>query len=117
MSSYTSEPELSSVSGYFSHGGDATCPPLLPFDAMPLLVDVDGAAKLLSLSSRSIWRLNESGRLPAVHIGRATRWVTADVVSFVDSLRQRTPKCGANGSASPAESEARVVGPTTIPSY
>ena len=116
MNNYASERELSSVSGYFNHGGDALYPPPHPFDAMPLLVDVDGAAKLLSLSTRTVWRLNENGRLPAVHIGRATRWATADVVSFVDALRQRDPRCVMNEPASLAESETRIASPTTIPS-
>jgi excisionase family DNA binding protein len=36
----------------------------------PLAVDVPGAARLLSVSSRTVIRLIKSGRLPASRIGR-----------------------------------------------
>jgi len=58
-------------------------------DALPLLVDVHIAAAMLDVSPRTIWRLAESGELTPVRIGRATRWVTVDVLAFVERLRER----------------------------
>jgi excisionase family DNA binding protein len=46
-----------------------------------LLVTVAEAAKMLSLSRRTLWRLTKAGKLPAVRYGRAVRY-------SVDELRR-----------------------------
>ncbi|MFN0012135.1 MAG: helix-turn-helix domain-containing protein [Phycisphaerales bacterium] len=38
--------------------------------AQPLLLDIAEAARLLSLSDRTVWTLTDSGELPHVRIGR-----------------------------------------------
>jgi excisionase family DNA binding protein len=56
----------------------------------PCLVDVKDAAQMLAVSDRTIWRLVEIGQLPApVHLGRSARWPVADLLSYVDSLREQ----------------------------
>jgi excisionase family DNA binding protein len=39
-----------------------------------LLVTVAEAAKMLTLSRRTLWRLTKDGKLPAVRYGRAVRY-------------------------------------------
>lgn len=39
-----------------------------------LLVDALEAARLLMISTRTLWTLTRSGQLPAVRIGRAVRY-------------------------------------------
>jgi len=57
----------------------------------PALLDVEAAAYMLAISTRTIWRLLEQGSFPQpVRIGRATRWRTSDVERFVDELTNRT---------------------------
>ena len=51
-----------------------------------LLVDVDGAAELLTWSRRSVERLSASGELPSVKIGRSLRFRVTDLIAFVESL-------------------------------
>ncbi len=55
-----------------------------------LLVDVNDVAQMLGVSARTVWRLAEVGQLPRpLHVGRAARWRTIDVLDFVDELRER----------------------------
>ena len=54
----------------------------------PLLVDVDEAAALLSLSRRSVQQLMYSGALPSVKVGRSRRVAAVDLEAFVAHLRQ-----------------------------
>jgi excisionase family DNA binding protein len=49
----------------------------------PLLVDVHGAAVLLSLSERTVWGLTKSGQLPRVLIGRSVRYSVATLQSWI----------------------------------
>jgi len=56
----------------------------------PVLLDVEAAACMLAISTRTIWRLVEHGQFPEpVKIGRATRWRLADIEEFVGELAQR----------------------------
>jgi predicted DNA-binding transcriptional regulator AlpA len=41
----------------------------------PLALSADGVTRLLGISTRHLWSLNSSGRLPRpIRFGRATRW-------------------------------------------
>ena len=56
----------------------------LPTD-MGLLVDTREATKLLKVSSRKLWEMENSGRMPkAVRIGRAVRWSYAELQAWID---------------------------------
>ena len=52
-----------------------------------LLVDLDEAARALSLSKRSLQQLVYAGELPSVRIGRSRRVAVADLEAFVAALR------------------------------
>ena len=54
---------------------------------IPCLVDVRGAARMFSVSERSIWRMLRNGEFPTpVRIGRSTRWHTADLREYASNL-------------------------------
>jgi predicted DNA-binding transcriptional regulator AlpA len=56
----------------------------------PCLIDVTVAAKMLTVSTRTIWRLVEIGQLPRpLHIGRCARWEVLDLLAFIESLREQ----------------------------
>jgi excisionase family DNA binding protein len=54
----------------------------------PLLVDLDHAAKMLSISRRSVQQIIYNGALPSVTVGRRRLIASADLEAFVDQLRQ-----------------------------
>lgn len=55
----------------------------------PILVNIRDAAKLLGLSTKTIWSLSEPrGRLPVVRIGRRTMYEVAKLAEFAASQRQ-----------------------------
>jgi predicted DNA-binding transcriptional regulator AlpA len=56
---------------------------------MPMLVDARSAAKLLSISERSLWSLSNRGDLPSVRIGRRRLYDRRDLTAFID--RHKTP--------------------------
>ena len=58
----------------------------------PALVDVHGAARMLSISERSIWRMLKEGKFPRpVRIGcRATRWRTTDLEDYICGLAEES---------------------------
>jgi excisionase family DNA binding protein len=39
-------------------------------DGPPILVDVDGAARLLCISGREVWRMIADGEIPSIKWGR-----------------------------------------------
>lgn len=53
-----------------------------------LLVDVDEAARQLSVSRRFLEDRLYSGALPSVKVGRRRLIATADLVAYVDRLRE-----------------------------
>lgn len=57
-------------------------------DITPSLVDVRGAARIFSVSERSIWRMLRNGEFPQpVRIGcRATRWCVDDLREYASRL-------------------------------
>jgi predicted DNA-binding transcriptional regulator AlpA len=62
----------------------------VPLDGEALLVDVRGLARMLAVSTRTVWRLKDLGQLPPhVKIGTAVRWRRADVTSWLEGCRQK----------------------------
>ena len=54
---------------------------------IPCLVDVRGAARMFSVSERSVWRMLRNGAFPTpVRIGRSTRWHTAELHEYASNL-------------------------------
>lgn len=48
-----------------------------------LLVDVDGVAAMLSVSRRTVIRLDQAERIPApTRLGRAVRWSRAELIEW-----------------------------------
>lgn len=46
------------------------------------------AAKMLSISERTLWSLWQQGELTRIHIGRSVRYPVADLVAFIDRQRK-----------------------------
>jgi excisionase family DNA binding protein len=57
-----------------------------------LLVDQREAARLLSLSTRTVYLMSKDGRLPCLRIGRSVRYSPVDLAAWI----------AANSSARPA---------------
>ena len=53
-----------------------------------LLLTVEQAAAVLSLSRRTLWRLTKDGKLPAVRYGRAVRYWIEDLKAWIEQRRQ-----------------------------
>jgi excisionase family DNA binding protein len=64
--------------------GQAPKPPGL----QPLLVDAREAARLLSISERTLWTLTDQGELPRVKIGRSVRYSVRDLERYIEGQRQ-----------------------------
>lgn len=55
----------------------------------PILLTARQAAKLLSLSERTLFSLTQSGRIPVVKIGeRGIRYDPADLRAWIDSAKK-----------------------------
>lgn len=53
---------------------------------VPLLLDANEAARLLSISSRTLWKLASAGRVPEpVRLGRSVRWRPSELQAWVDA--------------------------------
>jgi len=58
---------------------------LSPTAAAPQLLDVEAVAALLGCSPRHVYRLSDSGRMPApLRLGALVRWNRAAVESWID---------------------------------
>ncbi len=55
--------------------------------AQPLLVSPREAARMLSLSERTLWSLTASGNLPRIKLGRLVRYSIDDLRQFIDQRR------------------------------
>ena len=50
----------------------------------PLLIKADEVARLVAISTRTLWRLVGAGLFPRpVQVGRSTRWRVADVEDWI----------------------------------
>jgi excisionase family DNA binding protein len=60
-----------------------------PWDDDRLLVDQEEAARLMSVSPRTVYNLRKAGRLQAVRIGSTgVRYDIADLRAFIDEAKQ-----------------------------
>ncbi len=50
-----------------------------PPASSPILVDSREAARLLSISPRTLWQLTKVGEIPSLKIGRSVRYRVADL--------------------------------------
>jgi excisionase family DNA binding protein len=53
-------------------------------DPSKLLLSSREAAKVLSISERSLWTLTKNGEIPFVKIGACKRYTLSDLMEFVD---------------------------------
>jgi len=51
----------------------------------PLLVGSREAARLLSISERTLWQHTKDGSIPSVKIGRSVRYSTAELMRWIES--------------------------------
>jgi prophage regulatory protein len=52
---------------------------------LPSMIDVREVASILSISTRSVWRLVATGELPQpVRFGRSARWRLADIEAWIE---------------------------------
>jgi len=54
---------------------------------VPLLKPVE-AAKLLSISPRTLWTLTDNGEIPSVRVGRQVRYDLLDLQNYIESGKQ-----------------------------
>ena len=65
------------------------CPTTFPADTDPLtdepaLLDARTVARLLSCSTRHLYRLSTAGRMPSpVRLGALTRWSRSDILDWI----------------------------------
>jgi len=57
---------------------------------MEALLDVTGAAKLLTISEPFLRRLVQTGRIPHVRVHRLVRFRAEDLAAFVEACRVET---------------------------
>lgn len=49
-----------------------------------VLIDVAKVARMLSVSTRTVWRLVSAGKLPApIRVGRSVRWCRAAIDAWI----------------------------------
>lgn len=57
----------------------------LAAEASARLLDVEGVAELLACSPRHVYRLSDSGRMPApVRLGSLVRWSASAILEWID---------------------------------
>jgi excisionase family DNA binding protein len=61
----------------------------MPADArgLPVLLDIEGVAELLHISTRHVRRLVFERRIPYLKVGSRVRFDRAEVASWIDTLR------------------------------
>jgi excisionase family DNA binding protein len=52
-----------------------------------LLVTAKEAAKMLSISARSLWTMTNMGTIPSIRIGRSVRYSVEDLLAFIEKAR------------------------------
>jgi excisionase family DNA binding protein len=59
------------------------------------IVDVEGAATLLGVSTTTIYNLARKGEIPATRVGREWRFARANLIAWVaNGSRGRSAECG-----------------------
>ena len=54
----------------------------------PPLMKPDQAAKMLSISPRSLWTLTDNGEIPCVRLGRSVRYDSGDLRNYIEAKKQ-----------------------------
>ena len=54
-----------------------------------LLISPKEAAKLMSISERTLWNLTATGQLPCVKIGKIKRYSVNDIREFIEAQTNR----------------------------
>jgi excisionase family DNA binding protein len=57
----------------------------------PTLVNIREAAKILTVSDRTVHTLTKMGQIPSIRVGRALRYSVDDLREYVDSRRTCRP--------------------------
>lgn len=58
-----------------------------PIVLTPLVVDEHQAAKMLGISTRTLWDYRKSGEIPVIRLGRLVRFAVDDLRKFIESKR------------------------------
>jgi excisionase family DNA binding protein len=59
----------------------------------PLLMKADEVARLVAISTRTLWRLVGAGQFPSpIRVGGSTRWRLADVQGWVSARHSNVEK-------------------------
>lgn len=53
----------------------------------PLLVTPREAARMLSVSERTLWSLSAKGEIPRIKLGRSARYAVSDLREFIERQR------------------------------
>ncbi len=57
-----------------------------PRTSTPRMIDVTEVATILSVSTRTVWRLVSSGELPQpIRFGRNVRWRASDIEGWIET--------------------------------
>lgn len=56
-----------------------------------LLIDAREAARLLSISDRTLWTMTNRGEIPCVRIGRSVRYSPDDIRAWIESAKTFKP--------------------------
>jgi excisionase family DNA binding protein len=56
-----------------------------PISSETLLIDVDAVARLLNVSSRTVWTLTSTGQLPHLRIGRRVLYSVASIRAWTEA--------------------------------
>lgn len=62
----------------------------MPLDL--LLVDSREAARMLSISARTLWTFTAKGEIPCVRIGKAVRYSVDDLRAWIERSRSAAPQ-------------------------
>ena len=60
-----------------------------PEQALPQLLTAAAAARLLSISARTLWSLTASRQIPHLRIGRALRYPLPDLLAWIEARKVR----------------------------
>ncbi len=58
----------------------------------PMLLTGKEAAKVLSVSERTLYALAKAGELPAIRIGRAVRYDPLDLRAWIEQAKEKSRK-------------------------
>jgi excisionase family DNA binding protein len=64
--------------------------PAMRTDGTPpkMLVSAKEASRMLSLSTRTLYNLRQTGELRAIHVGRSVRYAVDDLRAWIESAKE-----------------------------